>query len=65
MTADEAMVAICRCWDQLDVDALAALFTADGTYEDPLKPATLRGVENVRRVEKPYWRGFRSADKPD
>ena len=53
MTADEAMVAICRCWDQLDVDALAALFTADGTYEDPLKPGALRGVDDVREGNRP------------
>ena len=53
MTADQAMVAICRCWDRLDVDALAALFTADGTYEDPLKPATLRGVDDVREGNRP------------
>ena len=53
MTADEAMVTICRCWDQLDADALAALFTEDGTYEDPLKPGTLRGVEDVREGNRP------------
>lgn len=53
MTADEAMVAICRCWDQLDADALAALFTDDGTYEDPLKPDVLRGIDDVREGNRP------------
>ena len=53
MTADEAMVRICECWDRLDADALAALFTADGAYEDPLKPAALRGVEEVREGNRP------------
>jgi ketosteroid isomerase-like protein len=53
MTADEAMVAICHCWEQLDADALAALFTEDGTYEDPLKPGILRGVEDVREGNRP------------
>jgi ketosteroid isomerase-like protein len=53
VTAEEAMVAICRCWDELDADALAALFTADGAYEDPLKPDTLRGIDDVREGNRP------------
>ena len=53
MTADEAMMAICRSWDDLDADALAALFTKDGTYEDPLKPGALRGVDDVREGNRP------------
>jgi ketosteroid isomerase-like protein len=53
VTADEALVSICACWDRLDPDALAALFTADGAYEDPLKPAILRGVDQVREGNRP------------
>jgi ketosteroid isomerase-like protein len=53
VTADEALVRICECWDRLDPDALAALFTADGAYEDPLKPAALHGVDQVREGNRP------------
>jgi ketosteroid isomerase-like protein len=53
VTTDEAISAICRCWEQLDADALAALFTPDGAYEDPLKPGALRGVEELREGNRP------------
>lgn len=53
MTAKEALVAVCRAWERLDPDALAALFTADGRYEDPLKPAPLDGVAAIRDGNAP------------
>jgi ketosteroid isomerase-like protein len=53
MTAEEALTAICEAWERLDADALAALFTADGVYEDPLKPEPLHGIAAIRDGNAP------------
>src|SRR6185312_15339647 len=49
VTADEAMVAICRCWDQLDADALAALFTCEVTLGHTLASGDLGFAEGEFR----------------
>jgi ketosteroid isomerase-like protein len=53
MTATEALVEVCTAWDQLDPTHLASLFTPDGVYEDPLKPTTLHGVDDIRDGNAP------------
>jgi ketosteroid isomerase-like protein len=53
MTPTEALTAVCKAWERLDAVALAALFTADGVYEDPLKPEALRGVAAIRDGNAP------------
>jgi ketosteroid isomerase-like protein len=53
MTAKEALTAVCEAWERLDADALAVLFTADGVYEDPLKPEALHGVAAIRDGNAP------------
>jgi ketosteroid isomerase-like protein len=43
MSALEAVRAVCRAWEELDPVALAALFTRDGIFDDPLKSSRLAG----------------------
>ena len=43
MTPAEALRAVCDAWEVGDPDAAAALFAADGVYEDPLYPEPLHG----------------------
>lgn len=48
MTGTEAIRRLFRGWEERDADAVADLFTEDGIYEDPLKPATLTSREEIR-----------------
>lgn len=52
MTAFEALRAVCDAWENGDAEAIGALFTDDGTYEDPLAPSTFTGpaaiIEGIR-----------------
>jgi ketosteroid isomerase-like protein len=53
MTPAEAIRALFDAWEHGDPDALAALFTLDGVYEDPLKPGRLEGRDQVRDGNAP------------
>jgi ketosteroid isomerase-like protein len=53
MTPMEAMRALFAAWETGDADALRDLFCDDGIYVDPLKPATLTGVEEVVEGNRP------------
>jgi ketosteroid isomerase-like protein len=48
MTPGEALRGVCDAWERGDPAAAAALFAADGTYEDPLYPEPLRGRDAIR-----------------
>jgi len=48
MTPSEALLALFAAWEAADPDTLGELFTEDGVYEDPLKPARLQGRDQVR-----------------
>ena len=50
MTPSVALRNVCACWERGDVDALVALFTDDGVYEDPLHPRILRGRADIQAV---------------
>lgn len=45
--AAEAVRAVCRAWEELDPQALADLFAADGIFDDPLKLERLVGPAAV------------------
>ena len=49
----EAMRAVFDAWEAGDADALRELFCDDGIYVDPLKPATLSGVDEVVEGNRP------------
>jgi ketosteroid isomerase-like protein len=49
----EAMRAVFDAWEAGDADALRELFCDDGIYVDPLKPATLTGVDEVVEGNRP------------
>jgi ketosteroid isomerase-like protein len=53
MTPAKAIRALFDAWEHDDPDALAALFTVDGVYEDPLKPDRLVGRDQVRDGNAP------------
>jgi ketosteroid isomerase-like protein len=53
MRPREAMREIFAAWESNDPDGLARLFTEDGIYEDPLKPARLVGKADVREGNAP------------
>jgi ketosteroid isomerase-like protein len=53
MTPAEAIQSLFDAWERGDPDALAALFTEDGVYEDPLKPGRLEGRDRVRDGNAP------------
>jgi len=48
LTGEEAIRRLFEGWERGDADAVADLFTDDGIYEDPLKPATLKSREEIR-----------------
>jgi ketosteroid isomerase-like protein len=47
MTAYEALRAVCDAWEEGDAAKIGALFTDDGTYEDPLAPRTFTGPGDI------------------
>lgn len=49
----EAMRALFAAWEAGDADALRDLFCDDGVYIDPLKPETLKGVDEVVEGNRP------------
>jgi ketosteroid isomerase-like protein len=53
VTPSEALQAVCEAWNRLDNDALADLFDAAGTFEDPLHERVLHGREDIRTVNAP------------
>jgi ketosteroid isomerase-like protein len=53
MTAYEALRAVCDAWQDGDAGAIGALFTADGTYEDPLAPRTFTGPDDITAGIRP------------
>jgi len=53
MTAYEALRAVCDAWENEDAAAIGALFTADGTYEDPLAPRTFTGPDEISEGVRP------------
>jgi ketosteroid isomerase-like protein len=53
VNAKQALAEVCESWNQLDPDRLAALFTDDGRYEDPLKASALVGKAEVRDGNAP------------
>ncbi len=53
MTAYEALRAVCDAWENEDATAIGALFTADGTYEDPLAPRTFTGPDDISEGVRP------------
>jgi uncharacterized protein len=53
MEPSEAIRRIFSAWETNDPDGLAQLFTDDGVYEDPLKPARLEGRDDVRAGNAP------------
>lgn len=53
MTPTDAIRALFAAWEHSDPDELAALFTDDGCYEDPLKPDRLVGRAQVREGNAP------------
>ena len=49
MSPDDAIRAYCTAFDHRDVEAIAALFAANGLYEMPfLKPGRLIGAAEIR-----------------
>ena len=48
MTPSAAARAVLRGWEQSDPESVAALFTPDGVFEDPLQPRTRIGPEDIR-----------------
>jgi ketosteroid isomerase-like protein len=48
MTPSEAVRAILRAWEEADPDAIAALFAADGVFDDPLQPKRRIGPAEIR-----------------
>jgi len=53
MTAYEALRAVCDAWQDGDPAAIGTLFTADGTYEDPLAPRTFTGPDDITEGIRP------------
>ena len=49
----EAVRAVFDAWEAGDADSLRDLFCEDGLYVDPLKPATLAGVDEVVEGNRP------------
>jgi ketosteroid isomerase-like protein len=59
MTPAEAIRALVGAWERGDPDELAALFTEDGVYEDPLKEERLVGRDVVRDGNAPAMAAIR------
>jgi ketosteroid isomerase-like protein len=64
MDAREATMAVCEAWERGDADGVAALFAADGRYEDPLFPEVLVGPEAVRGGVAPAMAEIRNLRIP-
>lgn len=60
MTPNQAIDAVCRGWQDRDVDAVASLFCSDGLYVDPLAPRDLQGPDDIRAVLGPNIGGLSS-----
>jgi len=64
MTPREATEAVFEAWERSDADAVAALFTADGCYEDPLFPEAVVGPEAIRDAVAPAMEEIRDLRIP-
>src|SRR5262245_17122556 len=64
MTPSEATRAVLDAWERSDADAVAALFAADGRYEDPLFPEPLVGPDAIRAAVAPAMTEIRHLEIP-
>ncbi len=64
MTPSEATRAVLDAWERFDADAVAALFAADGRYEDPLFPEAVVGPEAIRDAVAPAMEEIRNLRIP-